>query len=176
MHLARRHRAALIALILLAIVAGCGSDSNESSSTDPNGIESKPPQQILEQTAAALRSVKTFHVEGTQNRRSEVVKADVAGPKELRLDLKQRDATARMLFVDGAVYMNAKSAFWRKAEAGQDGQRTRRPLVEGARRRGDLEKIAKQVDPATLSRCLLKDHGTLAYRRHGQGGRRSRPS
>ena len=27
---------------------------------------------------------------------------------------------------------------------------------------GDLQKIAKEVDPATLSRCLLRDHGTLA--------------
>ena len=158
-------------LILLAIAAGCGGDSNESSSNDANGIESKAPQQALEETAAALRQVKSFHIEGTQARGTEVVKADFAGPKKLRLDVRQRDATARMVFVDGSVYMNANVPFWRKAEAGEvakelDGRWLKVPGAEG-----DLQKIAKEVEPANLSRCLLKDHGTLADRRHGQGAR-----
>ncbi len=155
-------RAALLVLILLATLAGCGSDSDDSSSNEANGIESKSPQQILEQTAAALRSVKSFHIEGTQARGTETVTADVAGPKELRLDLKQRDAKARMVFVDGAVYMNANAAFWRKAEAGQDAKELDGRWLKVPGAEGDLEKIAKEVDPANLSRCLLRDHGTLA--------------
>ena len=152
----------VLPLILLATLAGCGSDSNDSGSSESNGIESKRPQQILEETAAALRQVKTFHVEGTQARRTEQVKADVAGPKELRLDLKQRDAKARMVFVDGSVYLNGNAAFWRKAEAGQDARQLDGRWLKVPGAEGDLEKIAKEVDPANLSRCLLKDHGTLA--------------
>ena len=165
-----RHLAALLVLILLATLAGCGSDSNDSSSNESNGIESKSPQQILEQTAAALRSVKSFHIEGTQARGTETVTADVAGPKELRLDLKQRDAKARMVFVDGAVYMNANAAFWRKAEAGQDAKELDGRWLKVPGAEGDLEKIAKEVDPANLSRCLLKDHGTLASGGTGKVG------
>ena len=97
----RRSLTGLIALTLLAIAAGCGCDSNVSSSNDANGLESKAPQQALEETAAALRQVKSFHIEGTQARGTEVVKADFAGPEKLRLDVRQRAATARMVFVDG---------------------------------------------------------------------------
>jgi hypothetical protein len=162
MQLSRNHRVALLTLILIATVAGCGSDSNESSSNDANGIESKAPQQALEETAAALRQVESFHIEGTQARGTEVVKADFAGSKKLRLDVRQRDATARMVLIDGSVYMNANAPFWRRAEAGDvakelDGRWLKVPGAEG-----DLQKIAKEVDPAHLSRCLLKDHGTLA--------------
>ena len=164
-------RAALLILILLATVAGCGSDSNDSSSNESNGIESKSPQQVLEQTAAALRSVKSFHIEGTQARGTETVKADVAGPRKLRLDLKQRDAKARMVFVDGAVYMNANAAFWREAEAGQDAKELDGRWLKVPGAEGDLQKIAKEVDPANLSRCLLRDHGTLAPGGTAQGGR-----
>jgi hypothetical protein len=157
-----RHLAALLVLILLATLAGCGSDSNDSSSNEANGIESKSPQQILEQTAATLRQVRSFHIEGTQARGTEVVKADFAGPRKLRLDVRQRDATARMVLIDGSVYMNANVPFWRKAEAGDvakelDGRWLKVPGAEG-----DLQKIAKEVEPANLSRCLLKDNGTLA--------------
>jgi hypothetical protein len=155
------HRAALLVLIPLATVAGCGSDSSDSSSNEASGIESKPPQEILDQTAAALRQVKSFHIEGTQARRTETVKADVAGPRELRLDVKQRDATARMVFVDSSVYMNANAAFWRKAEAGQETRELDGRWLKVPGAAGDLQKIAKEVDPANLSRCLLKDHGTL---------------
>jgi hypothetical protein len=154
-------RAALLVSILLATVAGCGSDSNDSSSNEGNGIESKSPQQILEETAAALRRVKSFHIESTEGR-SESVTGDIAVPEKLRFDLKERDATARMLFVDGAVYMKGNAAFWKDSDAGREAQDLAGRWIKVPGAVGGLDKLAKQVEPANLSRCLLKGHGTLA--------------
>jgi hypothetical protein len=144
----------------LAVAGGCG-DSDDSGSSKRNGIESKSPQQALEETAAALRRVKSFHIEGTEGR-SSTVKGDVAVPKQLRLDLKQRDATARMLFVDGTVYMRGNTAFWRESKAGRDAKELDGRWLKVPGSIGALEKLAKQIDPVNLSRCLLQSHGTLA--------------
>jgi hypothetical protein len=154
----------VLALVSVAVVAGCGDSDDSGSnarSNDSNGIESKPPQQALEDTAAALRRMKSFHVEATEGR-STTVRADFAVPKKLRLYLKQRDATARMLFVDGAVYMKGNTAFWREAEAGRNAKDLDGHWLKVPGSMGELQKLAKQLDPVNLSRCLLKAHGTLA--------------
>ena len=125
--------------------------------------------------AAALRSVKSFHIEGTQARGTETVTADVAGSQELRLDLKQRDAKARMVFVDGAVYMNANASFWRKAEAGQDAKELDgRSRVYAGSARGTGEQTLRRGATLKLSFGGLATAGdvsgdgrTVAVRTYG---------
>jgi hypothetical protein len=89
------------------------------------------------------------------------MKVDVAGPGKLRIELKQGSASASMIVIDDSNYVNANAAFWRQeADAGAGaaqlaGRWFKAPSSVG----GDLEQ---EFDPARLSRCLVRGHGTLA--------------
>jgi len=140
---------------LLALAAGCGSDSNDESSD----LGSKSPQTILNETAAALKNVKTFHVAATQGG-STSLEADVGLPKQLRLNLKQKEAAAMILLVDGPLYIKGNTDYWNqvnKEAAGKLADRWLKAPSSSAQTR----ELTKEIDPATLSRCLVKDHGTL---------------
>lgn len=86
---------------------------------------------------------------------------DVAGPGKLRVELKQGSASASMIVIDESNYINANAAFWKQeADAAEQaaqlaGRWFKAPSSVG----GDLEK---EFDPAHLSRCLVRGHGTLA--------------
>jgi hypothetical protein len=150
----------LLAVCLVA-AGGCGGDSTDSSAPKSNGIESKPASQALEQTGAALRRVKSFHVEATQGR-STTLRADVAVPKKLRLDLEQSGTRSRMIYVDGALYIKGDRAFWERTGARSIAGRLagRWFKTPGSANKG-LQDLIEQLAPGTLGRCLLKDHGTI---------------
>lgn len=149
-------------LLVLAIAAsGCGDSDGSGGKSEANGLESKPPQEVLAQTAAALRRVQSFHLEGTQGRTTRV-EADVGVPAKLRLDLRQRDASARILLVEGAFYVRGNAAFWKQAEAGEAARELGGRWLKMPSSRNEFAELTRQLDPATLSRCLLESHGTLA--------------
>ena len=151
-------RVAALALASLATATGCGNDSKDSDAS--NGIESKPPEQIVREASAALRDVKSYHVKST-DRDEGHAEGDVAVPKKLRVALTVGPAAADMIYIGSSMYIKANTAFWRdEADAGRDardlaGRWFRAPAAIG----GDL---ANEFDPTYLSRCLLKTHGSLA--------------
>jgi hypothetical protein len=155
----KRAGAILLAVLALALAAGCGGD-DESGSNDPNGIDQMSPQQALATTANALRKVKSFHIEANQGRSTSVI-GDI-GEDRVRLDLKERDASARMLLVDGSFYIRGNTAFWRQSDAAQqaselDGRWLKLPAASG-----ELRQVVERLQPENLSRCLSKEHGTLS--------------
>jgi hypothetical protein len=141
-------------MVLFAMASGCGSDT----STDSDGLEAKSPQEILNMTAKALRRVKSVHIEST-DRSSGSVKADVGLPNQLRLALKDKDSSASLLLADGSFYLKANAAFWR------DNAAARQAEVLAGRWFKVPYSLAKDLttalDPKTVSRCLLIEHGTL---------------
>jgi hypothetical protein len=150
-------RVAVLALVPLTVGLGCGSDSNDGS----NGVKSKPPEEILAATAHALSRAKSFHVESTERGSSAPsVTADVGLPKQLRLVLKDRDASGSIVVADGAFYMKGNAAYWKHLDAARDadvlaGRWFKVPL--------SLAKdLTTALDRRTLSRCLVTEHGTLA--------------
>ena len=157
----RTRLAAASVLIPLVLVAGCGSDSDDSP--ESNGVESKPPREILADAAAALRRVESFHLEGSQGaaRQATRVKADVGLPTKLRLAIGQGDATASIIVVDGSLYIRANAAFWEDQGAGQAGQQLAGRWLKTPAGSGGLESLTEELDPKTLSSCLVKSHGTL---------------
>jgi hypothetical protein len=165
-------RLATVLVLLPLAAAGCGSDSNDdssgsggASSPGTSSPESKTPQQILEESAAALQSVKTFHVEGEEGAGAKAtsVKGDVGLPKQLRLELTHRGATATMIVVNGSLYVKANAAFWREEQGGKVAKEIADRWIKAPASTGELRSLTKQLDPATLSRCLLRGHGTLAH-------------
>ena len=146
---------AALALASLAIGAGCGGDSADES----NGVESKPAAEILAESARALGRVKTFHIDATEAS-SARIKADIGLPKELSLSLKDKASSASMIVANGSFYMKGNPAWWREVDAGPDseeiaGRWFKVPLALA-------EELTQYLNPKTLGRCLVKDHGTLA--------------
>jgi hypothetical protein len=160
----RARSAAALVLVCLVAPVGCGSDSDDSGDSGDSGdLASKSPEQVVEDAAAALRRVKSFHAEGTQGRGSSATtgKADVSLPEGLRVSLQQGQGSASMRIVGGALYIKANEAFWgRQGGVGKNagelaGRWLKAPLALG-------QDLVDELDPTRLSRCLLKTHGTLA--------------
>jgi hypothetical protein len=158
--------AILLAIVPLAIGAGCGSDGDSSDSTDSsesNSLESKPLQQILDESAAALKRAKTFHLEGSEGgKRPTTAKADVGLPTKLRLAIDQGDASASILVVNGSLYIKANAAFWKQEGPGKAASKLAGRWLKTPASTGELRKLTGDLDPKVLSRCLTTDHGTLA--------------
>lgn len=159
----RGRRTALALLLPLLVAGGCGGDDGSSGDNGANGVESKPPEQVLADAAAALREVKSFHAvakegKGGKGRR---LQADVAVPGKLRVEFEQAGASASMIVIDDSNYVNANAAFWKQqADAGDQaaqlaGRWFKAPSSVGS-------DLTKEFDPARLSRCLVKGHGTLS--------------
>lgn len=98
-------------LVVALLLAGCGG-----SGAKPNGLASKPGQQVLADTVKAAKSASSFHMSG---------KIKTSG-QEIDFDLtiaKGKGATGSMtlggqkvdLMVVGAnAYLKASSAFWKQ--------------------------------------------------------------
>ena len=137
----------------LTATAGCGDDSADSGS-----LESKSAGQILEESAAALKQVRSYRVQVTQ--RSSKATADVELPSKLRLALREGAASASIIAVAGSVYIKANEAYWK----GQQGERAAQlagKWLKAPSSTSDLSDVTNGLDPETLSRCLVQDHGTI---------------
>jgi hypothetical protein len=146
---------AMVGLVSVATAAGCGSDSSDSS----NGVESKPPEQILEAMAKSLKSVKTFHFE-SRDRSQGRATADVGLPHELRLELRERTVSASLLVVRGSFFMKGNAAWWKDNDLGRKAEAVAgRWLKVPFSFAKDLTRL---VNAKTFSHCLLEEHGTIA--------------
>ena len=159
--------AAALALVgALTAVAGCGEDSpsEDPKGVESNGVEAKPAAEILDDAAAALRRVKSFHVEATQGtgaRRNQVT-ADVKVPSTLRLVIRQSGTTASIIAVKGTVYIKADEAYWKGQRVGSGGAaQLADKWLKSPTSDADLRDISKGLDPDTLGSCLASAHGTL---------------
>ena len=146
--------AAVIVLPSLLIGSACGGDAQDAS----NGIESKPPEEVVALAAKALEGTKSFHLESTDATHGSI-SADVGLPQQLRLALKTKGRTASMLVAKGSFYMKGNEAFWKDskggAQAGEIADRWWRVPFSFAK------DLAQALSPRVISRCLTTGNGTL---------------
>jgi hypothetical protein len=143
--------------LLPLVAAGCGGDD----SADSNGVEAKPARQILADSAAALSRVKSFRAEAVQGRSTRVV-ADIGLPDKLRIAVREGSATASIIAVDGSVYIRANEAYWRQQQVGRAAPQLAGRWLKSPTSTSDVRDLTKGLDPRTLSRCLTREHGTIA--------------
>jgi hypothetical protein len=149
-------RIALASVLLsLLAVTGCGDESSDSG-----GLESKSASQILADSAAALKEVKSYRVQVTQ--RSSKATADVELPTKLRLALREGPTSASIIAVAGQVYIKGNEAYWKDQQGEQAAGRLAGKWLKAPSTSADLKDVTNGLDPETLSRCLVKDHGTIA--------------
>jgi hypothetical protein len=148
---------------LLPLAAGCGGGGD---SPEPNGVESKPAQQILADSGAALSKVKSFRAEATQG--GAKVVADVELPDKLRVAISDGQAAASIIAIERAVYIKANERYWREQQVGRAAPQLAGKWLKSPTTTTELRDLTKGLDPETLSRCLVKEHGTIV-----KGGKES---
>jgi hypothetical protein len=158
----------LLALSGAALVAGCGGGGAGTASR-PADEGSKPPDRVLADAAAALRRVRSYHIEGTQTDKGGIsrVTGDVAAGR-VRLSIRQGTGTVDLVAIGAETYIRANRTFWlehmprtnprAQAIASALGGRWIRPPASATR---DLGSIAIQSRPASLAHCLTRETGTL---------------
>jgi hypothetical protein len=100
--------AALLALVLVAALAGCGGGSSG------NGIAEKSPAEILASTKAAADAAKSVHVSGSLVTGGTPITLDmnlVAGQGG-RGQLSQSGLAFELIVVGGTVYIKGSSGFY----------------------------------------------------------------
>ena len=156
----RRAWAGLVVAAAVVAIAGCGGSSGGGS-----GEASKSPQAILRDAAAALRRAHSFEATGRvllTGKTGSVTVAEDAGALRFNLGAPG-GATARLILVGGAAYLNANRAFY--LQQGGSGAAAA-ALVAGKWLKlpssvPGLSSLTGQFKLSTLSRCLAVGHGTL---------------
>jgi hypothetical protein len=150
---------AVLALVPLVTAFGCGGSSKDTSDE-----ASKPPAQILDDTAGALKRVHSVRLQGTQtiDDQKTAIRADLEPPAKVSLAYDQRGAAASIIAVSGSVYIKANETFWKKQGVGRAGTTLAGKWFKAPTSEAEFKDLTKGLDVATLSRCLVQNHGTLA--------------
>ena len=109
-HRTRLLIAALTGTTMLAACGAAGATPTESS---------KSPQQVMRDTATAIRSVRSFHMSGSIGSGTSALGLDlrIENADTMSGTLTLQGATAQLVIVDGASYISGESFFTKFAGA-----------------------------------------------------------
>jgi hypothetical protein len=149
-----------VALLLsLAGVAGCGG----SSSSKGNGVASKSPQQIVEQSSTAAKSAKSVHVAGAVNNEGAHITLDldlVAG-KGGRGEISQNGLHAKIILIGKTAYINGDAAFYRHFGGKAGVQLFEGKWLKASTTNEDIASLSSLANMGALLDSALNSHGTL---------------
>ena len=149
--LERRTRILVAALVGATALAACGAGS-------PTPTESsKSPQQVVHDTAAAIRKVQSFHVSGSMTSGTVTMGMNlrIENPQTFAGSLTVLGATGQVVIVDGASYVSGED-FITKIAGAQVGQLigdkwARLPAASASSLEADLQSF---VDTSKFADCL----------------------
>lgn len=155
----------LFSIALLIVVAGCGG-SDDPRPASPSA-SADAPQQALEQMQRSLRTVRSFHVEGTDTSRGDTthLSGDWAAPGDARFLVRQGRGAAKMIILRRAAYLNAGAPFW--AARGKLPPRAAAALAARwvrVPRTADLAELSRSIRPRGLAHCVTVNLGTVRDR------------
>jgi hypothetical protein len=150
---------ALVLLLSLAGVAGCGG----SSSSNGNGVASKSPQQIVEQSSAAAKSAKSVHVSGAVNSEGShiTLDLDLAAGQGGRGDISENGMHAKIILIGKTVYINGDASFYRHFGGTAGVQLFEGKWLKAPTSNEDIASLSSLANMGNLLDSALKSHGTL---------------
>lgn len=169
-----------MAWIGLLTIAGCGSgtaeqstrsvgESSSAGASGPRGAStqgeaSKPPARILADAAAALRAAHGYQMQGTilQSGQTLRLKLRTTSPTSLDLAFAAGEATAEVIELPAASFIQGNRRFWSSQGGAAAARLADRWIAVPASHAHAFTGSLGALAPATLSRCLLEDHGTLS--------------
>jgi hypothetical protein len=157
----RRTLACALAATLLLAACGGGDEA------------SKPADQVMQDTATALKAAKSFHLAvvvdtGTQGGGKLDISADVVAPNTVSGTITEAGVTGRFVFAGGKVYLQGRdflSALAGQQAATQIGDKW---VVAPASAAGS--GVGQIADMQKFADCLVQNHGTLSKSTGKLGG------
>lgn len=177
-----RARSLVLAAALALGPAACGSgdDGDDDRGAAPAATTAKAsPDRLLREAAAAMRGVRSYHVEGTQTDGDgkSTVAADVSANGASRLRLTQAGKRLEVIVTRGATYLKANRAFWDEAGGGGGDQASRlladRWVKSPESQSPELRKSVDVLRPRRFAHCLVSTTGRVT--RKGDGELDGRP-
>lgn len=177
-------RNGLLALVMAAcsaVLIGCGSGAGGHATTGAgparrqgnpklsapgagNGEAGKPAGQIVADAAAALRRAHGYVMQGAivADRQRIRLRIAVASRSDLEVGFSADRASVEIIALPGGSYIRGNRVFW-AAHLGSRGVALSGHWVEAEPSSARaLTSSLGPFAPATLSRCLTEDHGTLS--------------
>jgi hypothetical protein len=160
-----------IAVLGCLLAAGCGSSGKSGSGTTgsaavssrSNGEASKPAKQVVADAAAALRGARGYVMQGRIMQNGQTLRVGVVAPsaRSLQLTVATGGASLELIAVAGGSYVRGNATFWRAHLGSRGTAIANRWIQVPASSAQSFFSTLGHFAPATLSRCLAEDHGTL---------------
>jgi hypothetical protein len=145
-----------LALTVTAL-AGCGSSSSS------NGVASKTPAEIVAAAKAAADGASSVYISGTIVSGGAPISLDMellAG-KGGRGRIAQSGLSFELIQVDGTIYIDGSSAFYRHIGGPAAAQLFQGKWLKAPAATGEFAPIAALTDQGRLMDSALATHGTL---------------
>ncbi|HEX6388175.1 MAG TPA: hypothetical protein VFZ89_01970 [Solirubrobacteraceae bacterium] len=151
-----------VGIIAGALLAGCGGDGKDSSSSDD-------ARAIIEQAAAALRDAEGMHVTGSETDAEGTTRAiaDIDADGDMAVTLTLNGDRTSLRQVGDDTYLRAGKSFWADIGGEDLGLLVDRWIHIPSRLGTELTADLAQLRPRGLAECLLAG-GTFVIRGHEQ--------
>jgi hypothetical protein len=143
-------------------LSACGSGTPKHA-VRRSGEASKPPDRIVADAAAAIRSARGYAMQGTMSQNGQAMRFAVVvpGASSLELTFSIAGATIETIVSPSASYVRGNAAFWRAHFGGSASGLANRWIQVAPSSAQTLTSSLGHFAPATVARCLTEDHGTL---------------
>lgn len=164
--------------LCVGMIAGCGSSGTPPKPASPKsaaraGEASKSPDQILADSAAALRTAGSYRMVArmtqlTRPRQRVRFTADVFSAHTFSMSMSSNGLGFELIFTANRAYMKADQRFWDKEthNSAAGALLAGRWFLAPPGTANSLASIAGQVSPSRLGRCMLVQHGHLSIAGH----------
>lgn len=165
-----RHRIVVVVLAVASVLAGVAKSRPIADAVPAEAR--KQPEQIVADAAKALRSVRSYHFDLSQQYESGTlhIRGDVTSSHRAHFSISRGDLSGESIVIGQDVYFRANRAFWSTLRGG----RLQPALVDRlsdrwmrpAFRANDwMVGLTRRMSPQVVARCLQVNVGTL--RKHG---------
>lgn len=149
----------LVALLIVAVLAGCGG----SSSSSGNGVADKASAEILAATKAASDAARSVHVAGSIVSDKSPITLDMSllAGKGGRGQLSESGLAFELIQVGGTVYIKGSSAFYKHIGGTAAAQLLQGKWLKAPASDANFASLSQLTDLRQLVDQTLVSHGSL---------------
>ncbi len=149
----------LVALLIAAVLAGCGG----SSSSSGNGVADKAPAEILAATKAASDTATSVHVAGSivSDKSPITLDMNLLAGKGGRGQLSESGLAFELIQVGGTVYIKGSPAFYKHIGGTAAAQLLQGKWLKAPSSDANFASLSQLTDLRQLVDQTLASHGSL---------------
>ena len=149
----------LVALLIAAVLAGCGG----SSSSSGNGVADKTPAEILAATKAASDTATSVHVAGSivSDKSPITLDMNLLAGKGGRGQLSESGLAFELIQVGGTVYIKGSPAFYKHIGGTAAAQLLQGKWLKAPSSDANFASLSQLTDLRQLVDQTLASHGSL---------------